>query len=356
MAATREGILSTIGKTPLVQLTRVFGDCHFRLFAKLEGFNPGGSIKDRPALRMIEAGIEAGQILPDTVIIESSSGNLGIGLAQVCLYLGLRFVCVIDPKTTTQNRRLLEAYGAELDLVSEPDPLTREFLQARLARVRALLKSFERAYWPNQYANLNNPGAHHATMKEIVEGLGHPPDYLFCSTSTCGTLRGCAEYARKQPSHPPRVVAVDAVGSVIFSGATSKRLIPGHGASVRPELYEPDLADQCVHVSDWDCIVGCRMLLAREALLVGGSSGATLIAAQRSREEIPKGATVVLVFADRGERYLDTVFSDEWVAEHFPDTTTIQSAESAAGRAALGLTATGGSPKHEHPPGYSYRR
>src|SRR6266536_6504861 len=127
-----ESILSTIGHTPLVRLTRVLPDIPFRLFAKLEGFNPGGSAKDRPALNILEEAIEAGVIRPETVIVESSSGNLGIGLAQACRYLGLRFICVVDTKTTTQNIRILKAYGAEIDLVSEPDPVTGEFLEARI--------------------------------------------------------------------------------------------------------------------------------------------------------------------------------------------------------------------------------
>ena len=315
--ATKEGILSAIGNTPLIRLTRALKDCRFRLFAKLEGFNPGGSVKDRAALRIIQTAMEAGFIGKDTVIVESSSGNLGIGLAQVCLYLGLRFICVIDPKTTIQNRRLLEAYGAELELVTEPDPLTGEFLQARLARVAQLLRSFHYSFWPNQYANLSNPAAHQQTMREIVEALDGELDYLFCSTSTCGTLRGCVEYARGNSLNQLKIFAVDAVGSVIFGGPSGKRLIPGHGAAVRPALYQVGLADECIHVTDRDCIAGCHTLLAREALLVGGSSGATLMAVGRMRDQIPDGSTVALIFPDRGERYLDTIFSKAWVAEHF---------------------------------------
>src|SRR5436853_849242 len=310
------GVLSTIGNTPLVELTRVLGDCRFRLFAKLEGFNPGGSIKDRPALRIIQKALEAGQIHPNTVIIESSSGNLGIGLAQTCLYLGLRFICVIDPKTTQQNRRLLEAYGAELNMVTESDPATGEFLQARLDRVRRLLNSFDNAFWPNQYANLYNAEAHHRRMEEIVHSLHGELDYLFCSTSTCGTLRGCAEYVRNN-SLRIKLFAVDAVGSVIFGSAGAKRLIPGHGSYVRPALYEENLADKCIHVTDEECIAGCRALLSREALLVGCSSGGTRMAVKRMKDQIPPGATVAMIFPDRGERYFDTIFSDQWVLEHF---------------------------------------
>src|ERR1044072_3308174 len=117
-----EGILSVIGNTPLIELRKVAKDYRFRLFAKLEALNPGGSMKDRPALGIIRHAMAAGVVTPGTVVIESSSGNMGIGLAQVCSYFGLRFICVVDPKTTEQNRRMLRAYGAEIDCVEEPDP------------------------------------------------------------------------------------------------------------------------------------------------------------------------------------------------------------------------------------------
>src|SRR5215510_15998682 len=136
-----ESILSTIGNTPLVRLTRALPDCPFGLFAKLEGFNPGGSAKDRPALHILYEAMGTGAIKTGTVVIESSSGNLGIGLAQACRYLGLRFICVVDPKSASQNLRILEAYGAEIDMVSEPDPVTGEFLQARIDRVQALRRT-----------------------------------------------------------------------------------------------------------------------------------------------------------------------------------------------------------------------
>jgi cysteine synthase A len=313
----RQGILSTIGNTPLIRLTRVFKESGFRLFAKMEGFNPGGSAKDRPALNILEEAMKAGEITPESVVIESSSGNLGIGLAQACRYLDLRFICVVDPRTTRQNIRILKAYGAEIDFVSGPDLKDGEFLQARIKRVRTLLGAIKGSFWPNQYANLANAAAHYkTTMHEIVTALDGEVDYLFCATSTCGTLRGCAEYVQDYKLKT-KIFAVDAVGSVIFGAQPAERLIPGHGAAKRPDLYRPDLADECVHVTDLDCVVGCRRLVRSEALLVGGSSGGALMALSRHRHRIPCDATVVLIFHDRGERYLDTVYSDSWVEERF---------------------------------------
>ena len=314
-----EGILSAIGQTPLVKLTRIFPDLHFDLYAKMEALNPGGSMKDRPAFNIIKRGMEEGLIKPGTVIVESSSGNMGIGLAQACAYFGLRFICVVDPKVTTQNLRLLKTFGAEVDMVLDPDPISMEFLQARITRVKELRATIKNSFWPNQYSNEWNPLAHHQTMHEIVVALGSPADFVFVATSTCGTMRGCAEYLRDHDMHTT-IIAVDAVGSTIFcNGAKMKRLIPGHGAAVRPALYQDGLADHCIHVTDLDCVVGCRRLVRREAILAGGSSGALISAVEREMHHIPSGASCVVILPDHGERYLDTIYSDEWVAEHIGD-------------------------------------
>jgi len=311
-------ILATIGNTPLVRLSRIFEGAQFQLFAKLEAFNPGGSIKDRAALSILGNAMAKGDIRPATTIIESSSGSMGIGLAQACAYYGLRFICVVDPKTTSQNIQILKAYGAEVDMVVEPDPATGEFLPARIDRVRKLLRTIPHSYWPDQYSNVYNSMAHHQTMREVITDLGGKVDYMFCSTSTCGTLRGCAEYVRTH-NLKTRIFAVDAVGSVIFGGMPEKRLIPGHGAARMPGLYQPGLAERCIRVTDLECVIGCRRLLQREAIMAGGSSGAILMAVERVKDEIPPGAVCVILFSDRGERYLDTIYSDKWVRKYFGD-------------------------------------
>lgn len=314
-----DGILATIGGTPLVRLRRFIPQARFGLFAKLEALNPGGSIKDRPAVAILEDALHAGAIGPKTLVIESSSGNMGIGLAQACCYHGLRFLCVVDPKTAPANLRVLRAYGAEIDLVQEPDPESGEFLQARLNRVRELLGRSEDAFWPNQYANLKNSGVHYdTTMPEVATTLGGRVDFLFVATSTCGTIRGCGEYIRDH-GLATRVIAVDAVGSLIFSPVKSKRLIPGLGAGLKPPLCDVSMIDECVHVTDLDCIAGCRRLVACEAILAGGSSGGVLAAVEKVKDRIPNGAVCAAILPDRGERYLETIFSDDWVREHFGD-------------------------------------
>ncbi len=309
-------LLDTIGATPLVRLRRLLPSAPFKIYAKLESFNPGGSMKDRVAIRMLREAMLAGDLRPGATVIESSSGNLGIGLAQACAYLGLRFICVVDPRINSQNMALIQAYGGQIEQVREPDPATGDFLQARINRVKQLCAALPNSFWCNQYANLNNPTAHHQTMHEIVTALDGQLDYLFCATSTCGTLRGCAEYIRSNRLST-QLIAVDALGSAIFGGPTCKRLIPGHGAGFRSALYQDGLADRCVHISDLECVSGCRQLVAAEAILAGGSSGALVSAIQKIQSEIEPGAVCALVFADRGERYLDTIFSDQWVLQNF---------------------------------------
>ena len=312
----QENILSAVGRTPLVQIQQYLPDSRIRLFAKLEMFNPGGSIKDRPATEILLTALRTGKLRRGSVVVESSSGNMGIGLAQACRYHGLRFICVVDPKAAKQNLLLLRAYGAEIDFVAEPDPETGEFLQARIRRVQQLVEQTG-AWWPNQYANLANPRTHYrTTMHEIATALEGRIDYLFAATSTCGTIRGCAEYARDY-GLGTKMIAVDAYGSLIFSDIKAPRKIPGLGAGFRPPLCETGLIDKCVHVTDLDCVIGCRRLVARESILAGGSSGGVLLAIEEMAPSLPDGSVCVAILPDRGERYLDTVYSDDWVRRHF---------------------------------------
>jgi N-(2-amino-2-carboxyethyl)-L-glutamate synthase len=316
-----DGVLSAVGRTPLVRLARLLPGAEFSVYGKLEALNPGGSMKDRPAALMIRRALERSVIDRETVVVESSSGNMGIGLAQACAYHGLRFICVTDSKTTAQNIAILKAYGAHVECVTEPDPETGELLTARLKRVAQLLGSIENSWWPNQYASRDNSDAHyHSTMFEIAEDLDGRVDYLFIATSTCGTIRGCLEFI-KSHGLGTQVVAVDAIGSLIFSNTAAKRMIPGLGVGMRPDLCPIDLVERCIHVSDVDCIAGCWRLVRTEAIFAGGSSGGVVSALARMRGEIPRGATCVVLLADRGERYLDTIYSERWIAEHFGDVT-----------------------------------
>lgn len=308
------GIVEAIGGTPLIRLRRLFEGEPFEVYGKLEWMNPGGSAKDRPALYMIREAIRRGEITKDTVVIESSSGNLAISLAQLCRYLGLRFICVIDPRTTEQHKQIIRSFHGEIDLVTEPDAATGEFLPARIRRVGELLRQIPKAYWTNQYGNPDNSLAHaETTMREIGERLG-PIDYLFCGVSSCGTIRGCMEYIRGR-QWSTRIVAVDAAGSVIFGGAKGPRRFPGLGAGLTPGLYRQDIADDVVYVTDSDCVRGCRELVRHESILAGASSGGVVAAIRAMSGRIAKGAVCVAILPDRGERYLGTVYNDDWVRQ-----------------------------------------
>lgn len=307
-----DGILNAIGNTPLVRFGRYLDRDDVELFAKLEYGNPGGSAKDRPARQMLLAAIENGEIGPESTIIESSSGNMGIGLAQACRYHGLRLICVVDPNAQSQNVAIMQALGAQIERVTEP--LDGDFLAARLARVCRLLETIPNSFWPNQYANSQNPMAHElGTIREIDEALDGELDFLFVATSSTGTAQGCRNYLRSR-GRRTRVIAVDAVGSVLFGGKPGRRKIPGLGAGREPSLARNQTFDRVIRVTDLDCIVGCRRAANREAVLLGGSAGGVLETVRSLQDELA-GKRCAAILHDSGTRYLDTVFNDDWVAE-----------------------------------------
>lgn len=310
------GVLTAIGNTPLVELHQFFGDSvNASVFAKLELLNPMGSSKDRAAVSMLLAAISDGVVTPGrTTVIESTSGNTGVALASVCKYFRLPLICVVDGRMTGQHGNLLRAFGAKIEEVTVPDPLTGELLPARLRRVQELLEIHRPSFWPNQYANPNNSAAHQITCSEIFHQLGRAPDFIFCATGTCGTIRGCADYIAAHDART-QVVAVDAVGSMIFGGPSQRRLIPGLGSAIRPPLIESVPVERVVHVSEGDAVLGARRLLETEAILGGGSSGAVMSALSSCEDILRQPKTVVVILADSGERYLDTIYDDRWVAE-----------------------------------------
>jgi cysteine synthase A len=328
-----DGVLGAIGNTPLVALHRYLDDPGIHVWAKLEAANPGGSIKDRPALRMLTNALDQGLIAPGTTIIESSSGNMGVGLAQACRYYGMRLIVVVDARTHDTNVRTLRALGADVRVVSHPDPATGDLLAARLNLVRELLASTPGAFWPNQYANPANAAAHaDGTMREIDAAHGGDHDYLFVATSTAGTLRGCCDFQQAQ-RRATRVVAVDAVGSARFGGERAARDLPGFGAGVETELSRSARFERLVRVSDLDCVLGCRRLVQREAIFAGGSSGAVAAALLSVAPALPAGSRCALILPDGGAGYLDTIYDDDWVAGKLGCTSDELAGLTATGRA-----------------------
>lgn len=313
MGNISNNIIDVIGNTPLVRLNRIL-DGERRVFAKLEGSNPAGSMKDRTSHLIISDLIRKGIISKGGTIIESSSGNMAAGLAQACLFYGLKLMVVVDPNLNPQTHKLLKTYGAEIVMVKEPHP-SGGFLAARLEKVQELLATVPNSLWSNQYGNPNNPKAHHATMGEIMDALDYNVDYMFIATSTCGTLMGCAEYIEKNGCQT-KLIAVDAIGSVLFGDKAGTRKIPGHGAGMPSKFLDASKLYDVQHVSDMECVKGCWKLLEEEAILGGGSSGGIVSAYLKYARYIPKDSTAVLLLPDRGERYLDTVYNWDWVREN----------------------------------------
>lgn len=307
-----DGILEAIGDTPLVRL-RHYPDAPVQVWAKLESANPGGSAKDRPALGMLRAALASGRLRPGGTVVESSSGNMGIGLAQACQSLGLSFVCVVDSRARPLNVQTMRAFGADVREIPAEQPAGGDPLAARLALVADLLRSIPGAYWPNQYANPANARAHaEGTVREIDEALGGELDVLLVATSTAGTLVGCQDHLRRA-GRETRVVAVDAVGSALFGGRRRPRRMPGLGAGMVTPLSRAATYDDLVRVDDLDCVIGCRRLLAREAILAGGSSGGVMVALDRIGPSLEPGARCAVILPDGGGGYLDTVYDDGWV-------------------------------------------
>ncbi|GHO80016.1 2,3-diaminopropionate biosynthesis protein SbnA [Ktedonobacter sp. SOSP1-85] len=308
-----ESVADCIGQTPLVYLRRLFPYHELEVIAKLEFLNPGGSIKDRPARFIVEQGLKNGMITPQTHLIESSSGNLGIALAMIARIYNLAFTCVVDPKISPMNLRILKQLGAGVEMVTTADD-QGGYLKTRIQRVQELLHYIPHSQWINQYANQLNWQAHYShTGEEISTQLDRAPDCLVVAVSTTGTILGLARRLRRDNPNL-RVIAVDAVGSVIFGAPAGPREIPGIGASRVPELLCRDEIDEVVYVNDRESIQGCHDLVAREGIFAGGSSGSVVAAVQKLLSTFPPRYRVITIFPDRGDRYLDIVYNDEWVS------------------------------------------
>ncbi|MEU3495153.1 2,3-diaminopropionate biosynthesis protein SbnA [Kitasatospora cineracea] len=285
------------------------------LYLKCEGLNFAGSIKQKAAVAMVEAAERAGLLVPGSIIVESSSGNLGVALSMVAASRGYGFLCVTDSRCNLATRRLMEAFGAQVHTVTDPTP-DGGLLGARLDHVRRTVAADSRYVWLNQYLNPNNWQAHYRTTAPAIARQFPDLDVLFVGAGTTGTLMGCARWFRE---HRPyvRIVAVDSVGSVAFGAEPGTRMIPGLGAGVRPPMLDESLVDEVVHVREADTVRMCHRLAAR-GFLLGGSTGTVVSAAAgwlAEQESADRSLTAVGISPDLGERYLDTVYQTNWVQE-----------------------------------------
>jgi cysteine synthase A len=283
------------------------------LYLKCEGFNFAGSIKLKAATEMVEAAERDGVLTPSTVLVESSSGNLGIALSMLAASKGYKFLCVTDSRCNVATRRLMEALGSRVHVVTEPSA-TGGLLGARLDYVRALCASDDRYLWLDQYTNPGNWRAHYLRTAPAIARSFPDLDVLFVGAGTTGTLMGCARWFHEW-DRPVRVVAVDAVGSVTFGTPAARRMIPGLGMSVPPPLLDASLVDEVVWVEEPETVRACHRM-ARRGFLFGGSTGTVVSGAVRWLARHDGGdLTAVAIAPDLGERYLDTVYQPAWLQE-----------------------------------------
>ncbi|MEJ8659749.1 2,3-diaminopropionate biosynthesis protein SbnA [Streptomyces sp. MS1.AVA.4] len=297
-----------------VDLASMFGHS---LFLKCEGFNFAGSIKLKAAIEMVEAAERDGVLKPDSILVESSSGNLGVALSMIAASKGYRFLCVTDSRCNLTTRLMMEALGSQVHVIAGQEA-NGSFLGARIDYLRALCASDRRYVWLSQYTNPSNWKAHYRRTAPEIARQFPQLDTLFIGAGTTGTLMGCARFFREW-HRPVRIVAVDSVGSVSFGGEAGRRMIPGLGMSIRPPLLDESYVDEVIRVEEKDTIRACHSL-ARNGFLFGGSTGTVVSGAMGwLAEHETAGHTAVALAPDLGERYLDTVYQSNWLQGLYGD-------------------------------------
>ena len=299
-----------IGKTPLLELTHIEKERNLKakILAKLEYFNPAGSVKDRIAKKMIDDAEASGQLKPGSVIIEPTSGNTGIGLASVAAARGYRIIIVMPESMSVERRQLMKAYGAELVLTE-----AAKGMKGAIAKADELAKQIPNSFVPGQFVNPSNPKAHiETTGPEIYADTDGKVDYFVAGVGTGGTITGAGQYLKsRDPS--VKVVAVEPASSPVLSqGVASAHKIQGIGAGFVPDVLDTKVYDEIIPVSNEDAFAAGRLVGRKEGVLVGISSGAALHAAvELAKRPGNEGKTIVVLFPDTGDRYLSTpLFAD----------------------------------------------
>lgn len=297
-----QNILALIGKTPLVRINRLVSDSDAEVWAKIEGFNPGGSVKDRIALSMIESAEKEGKLKAGGTIIEPTSGNTGIGLAIVAAVKGYHLILTMPETMSIERRQLLQAFGAELILTSG-----EKGMMGAVEKATKISISNPDFFMPQQFDNYSNPEIHRrTTAMEILDDLDDVPDAYIAGVGTGGTITGVGEVLR-QKNPDILIIAVEPAGSPILSGGLpGKHKIAGIGAGFYPGVLNVKIYDEIIQVTDEDAAKTAKLLAKKEGLLVGISSGAAMWAAQKIAKRLKKGKKIVVIFPDRGERYLST--------------------------------------------------
>ncbi len=299
-----EDITQLVGNTPLVRLRRVTDGAVADVVAKLEYFNPGGSVKDRIGVAMLDAAEEAGLIKPDTIILEPTSGNTGIALAMVAAARGYKLVLTMPDTMSIERRILLRAYGAEIVLTPGKDGMP-----GAIAKAEELAKSDQRYFIPQQFENPANPAVHRATTaEEVWSQTDGKVDIFVSGVGTGGTISGVAQVIKERKPEATFIAVEPSASPVLSGGQKGPHPIQGIGAGFVPPVYDEDVIDEVVQVGNEEALDMARRLASEEGLLAGISSGAAVVAAlQVARRPENKGKLIVVILPSNGERYLSTV-------------------------------------------------
>ena len=314
-----ENIADLVGNTPLVKLNRVSGDIACTVLAKVEYMNPGGSVKDRIAVRMIDAAEASGELKPGGTIVEPTSGNTGVGLALIAQRRGYKCIFVCPDKVSEDKRNVLKAYGAEV--IVTPTALRPEHPDSYYSVSDRLAKEIEGGWKPDQYSNPEGPNSHYlSTGPEIWADTDGLVTHFVAGIGTGGTITGTARYllevSADRPSGRVQIVGADPEGSVYSGGTGRPYLVEGVGEDMWPRAYDPSVVDEVIAVSDAESFAMTRRLALEEGLLVGGSCGMAVVAALRAARDLPEDAVVVVLLPDGGRGYLSKIFDDTGMASY----------------------------------------
>ncbi|MEU1307735.1 cysteine synthase family protein [Streptomyces cinnamoneus] len=305
-----ENVLELLGGTPVLRVRNVLPDARSRIYVKMEGFNPAGSVKDRAAVHMVEEAERRGELRPGATIIESTSGNFGKALALIGAVKGYRVILVVDPKTTSSVLSYASSLGAEIEVVTEPNS-AGSYQEARFDRVRELLAKIPGSYRPDQCNNPDNPRSHALyTAQEIIDDFPQL-DALVLAVGTGGHISGTGSALRQ---HFPRlhVRAVDSFGSAALGFPFAPYRVRGIGNSWVPETLNIEFIDSLHLIEDGEALSMCRVMAAEEGLLLGESGGAVVFAALAYATAHPT-QSVLVIAPDRGENYLGESYDDQWL-------------------------------------------